>query len=109
LGADHVINYKEDPNWGETAKSLTINKAGVDHIVEVGGPATVAQSLKAIKIDGVISTVGFVAGGAKSEQPGLVAALMNLCTIRGILVGSRVMFEEMVRFFFYEDESQVDT
>ena len=43
LGADHVINYKEDEKWGETAKSLTPNQEGVNHILEVGGPATIAQ------------------------------------------------------------------
>lgn len=54
-GADHVINYKENSNWGEQAKSLTPDQLGVEHVVEVGGPTTMAQSLKAIKIDGVIS------------------------------------------------------
>lgn len=46
LGADHVINYKKDPNWGETAKQLSRNKEGIDHIIEVGGPGSMAQSLK---------------------------------------------------------------
>lgn len=46
LGADIVLNYKKDPNWGETAKRLSPGKQGVDHIVEVGGPGTMAQSLK---------------------------------------------------------------
>jgi NADPH:quinone reductase-like Zn-dependent oxidoreductase len=55
LGADHVINYKETPNWGEKAKELTSDGHGVEHVVEVGGPTTLAQSLNAIAIDGVIS------------------------------------------------------
>ena len=33
LGADHVINYKEEPNWGEKAKSLTPGEGGVAHII----------------------------------------------------------------------------
>ena len=56
LGADHVINYKETPNWGEEAKKLSPGGLGCEHIVEVGGPTTLKQSLNAIKIDGVIST-----------------------------------------------------
>jgi NADPH:quinone reductase-like Zn-dependent oxidoreductase len=44
LGATHVINYKTDPNWGKTAKSLTPGQVGVDHILEVGGPGTLRQS-----------------------------------------------------------------
>ncbi len=51
-GADFVINYKDTPNWGEEAKALTPGKVGVDHVLEVGGPATMEQSLRAIKIDG---------------------------------------------------------
>jgi len=43
LGADHVINYKEDQDWGETAKKFTPGGEGVDHIIEVGGPTTMAQ------------------------------------------------------------------
>lgn len=46
LGADIVLNYKKDTNWGETAKRLSPGKMGVDHIVEVGGPGTMSQSLK---------------------------------------------------------------
>lgn len=54
-GADHVINYKENPNWGDEAKSLTPGNRGVEHVVEVGGPTTMKQSIKAVSIDGVIS------------------------------------------------------
>jgi len=54
LGADHVINYKETPNWGEKAKELTPDGHGVEHVIEVGGPTTLAQSLNAIAFDGVI-------------------------------------------------------
>lgn len=46
LGVDIVLNYKKDPKWGETAKRLSPGKAGVDHIIEVGGPGTMAQSLQ---------------------------------------------------------------
>ena len=59
LGADHVINYKETPNWGEQAQSLTPGGLGCEHVVEVGGPTTMKQSLNAVKIDGVISTCFF--------------------------------------------------
>lgn len=96
LGADEVINYKAVAEWGEKAKSLTAGGEGVDHILEVGGPTTMEQSLKAIKIDGVISIIGFL-GGNGEKEPGFLDALMNICTVRGVLVGSRVQFEEMNR------------
>ncbi|KAF7947585.1 hypothetical protein EAE96_008669 [Botrytis aclada] len=95
LGADHVINYKTTPEWGAHAKSLTPKSAGVSHILEVGGPTTMAQSLKAIKIDGVISIIGFVGGQSKEKEPGFLDCLTNVCTVRGLLVGSREMFEDM--------------
>jgi NADPH:quinone reductase-like Zn-dependent oxidoreductase len=94
LGADHIINYKEEPNWGEVAKSLTTNKEGVHHILEVGGPTTMKQSLNAIKIDGVISIIGFL-GGVSKDQPTFLDCLNHVCTVRGILVGSRLQFEDM--------------
>ncbi|CAH0018392.1 unnamed protein product [Clonostachys rhizophaga] len=94
LGADHIINYKETPNWGEKAKEITGGR-GVDHVIEVAGPKSIAQSLIASKLDGVITIIGFV-GGVKGEQePGFLEALNKLVTIRGILVGSRVQLEEL--------------
>ncbi|KAF4469197.1 alcohol dehydrogenase [Fusarium albosuccineum] len=95
LGADHIINYRETPEWGAKAKELT-GRVGVDHVVEVAGPVSMRQSLNSIKIDGVISIIGFV-GGTDKEQPGFLDNLTHLCTTRGLLVGSRVQMEEMCR------------
>ena len=94
LGADHIINYKDEPNWGEAAKKLTGGR-GVQHILEVGGPATMRQSINAIAIDGVISIIGFLGGGKGENEPGFLDCLMHMCTVRGILVGSRQQFEQM--------------
>ncbi|KAI1504023.1 putative zinc-containing alcohol dehydrogenase [Biscogniauxia marginata] len=94
LGADHVINYNEDANWGTTARNLTPGGAGVDHVIEVGGAGTLEQSIKAIKYEGVISIIGFL-GGAKPTTNAL-ETLSNICTIRGIYVGSRQQLQDMV-------------
>lgn len=94
LGADYVLNYKEDANWGETARKYTKDGTGVDNIIEVGGENTLEQSLKAIKLEGTISIIGFL-GGVKPKVSAL-DALNNLCTFRGVYVGSREMMEEMV-------------
>jgi len=96
LGAHHVINYKNDPNWGETAKNLTSDKQGVHHVVEVGGPNTLAQSLKAIRVDGVISLIGFLAGMG-GQEPSFLEVLGSVCMVRSVPVGSRFQFEEMNR------------
>ncbi|KAK4937462.1 hypothetical protein LTR10_021914 [Elasticomyces elasticus] len=97
LGAHHVINYKDDPNWGETAKALSEDGLGVHHIVEVGGETTISQSISAVRPEGVISLVGFL--GGKSASPtsfGLIQ--QKTCIVRGINVGSRKLFREMNSF-----------
>lgn len=53
-----------------------------------------AQSLKAIKPEGVISIIGFL-GGFSKDQPSFLECLNNVCTVRGVLVGSRLQFEAM--------------
>lgn len=95
LGADHVINYKEDAEWGATAKTLT-GGVGVDQVVEVSGPLSMSQSLKAIKVDGVINIVGYL-GGAEGNQPGFSDSFTHRCIVRPIAVGSRVLLEELCR------------
>jgi len=55
------------------------------------------QSLKAIGFDGVISVIGFLGGVKGEKQPSVLEALTNICTIRGVYVGSRQQFEEMNR------------
>lgn len=94
LGADHIINYKSEPEWGAKAKELSRRGHGVDHILEVGGPTTMKQSLQAIKPEGVISIIGFV-GGVTKDQPGFLECLTSICIVRGVFVGSRLQFEAM--------------
>lgn len=96
LGADHVINYKEDANWGETAKKITGGK-GVQHVIEVGGPTTMRQSFNAIAIDGVISIIGFLGGAKVENPPSFLDNLNSICITRGVLVGNREQFEAMNR------------
>lgn len=96
LGADHIINYKEIPNWGAKAKELT-GGSGCQHVIEVAGATSMRQSLDAIAIDGVISIIGFLGGGAKEKEPGFLEALTKMCIVRGILVGNKVLMENMCR------------
>ena len=98
LGADHVINYREVKHWGARVKELT-GGVGVDVVVEVAGASTMSQSAQSVKLDGLISVVGFVGGeGAEGKaMPTLLDTWLNLYTARGLWVGSRVHMEEMVR------------
>ena len=96
MGADHILNYRENPNWGEVAKSLSPKGAGVNHILEVGGPVTMEQSLEAIAPEGVISIIGYLGGTGKDQAASFMDCLERDCTVRGILVGSRMLFEQLV-------------
>ncbi|KAG5655137.1 hypothetical protein KAF25_001910 [Fusarium avenaceum] len=101
LGADHIINYKENPKWGQIAKSLTPNNEGVSLIVEVGGPSTAREALSAVKIGGLISMVGsitsFTSPGSDEKAPTFLDAIFSCCTVQAITVGSRLQFEDMNR------------
>ncbi|KAL2783095.1 alcohol dehydrogenase [Aspergillus keveii] len=98
LGASYVLNYKTTTNWGEIAKLLTPDSRGVDIVVDVGGPSTVGQSLKAVRTDGVVALAGLLGAGTESNVPSIMDALSHLCITRGFLLGSRVQFREMNRF-----------
>ena len=92
LGASDVINYRSTPEWGKRVRDLT-GGTGVDHVVEVGGAGTLAQSLEAIRTSGRISLIGVLTGGDANPIP----ILMKSVTLQGIFVGSREMFEAMNR------------
>ncbi|KAF2019113.1 GroES-like protein [Aaosphaeria arxii CBS 175.79] len=96
LGADHVINYKTQPHWGEMARELTGSHEGVAHVIEVGGPTTVAESLAAVRMEGVISIIGYI-GGQTEVQPTFHETLVRDCIVRGIQIGSREQLEAMNR------------
>jgi NADPH:quinone reductase-like Zn-dependent oxidoreductase len=96
LGADHIINYHEVENWGTVAKELT-GGVGVDVVVEVAGPSTMHQSIESVKLDGLISVVGFVGGETGKQLPTLLDTWMKLFTARGLWVGSRAQMEDMCK------------
>ncbi|RAL12802.1 zinc-dependent alcohol dehydrogenase family protein [Aspergillus homomorphus CBS 101889] len=99
LGAHHVLNYRRNPKWGEAAKQLTPDGQGVHLVVDVGGLSTASQSLKAVRPEGVIAMTGLLGGPPPdSDLNTLIDCLVNLCTVRGVLLGTRRQFEEMNRF-----------
>jgi NADPH:quinone reductase-like Zn-dependent oxidoreductase len=94
LGASDVTNYRTGPDWSSWAWKQT-GGLGVDHVVEVGGPETLAQSLRALRFQGEISLIG-VLTGVSGEVPTL-DILRKQARVNGIYVGSREMFEAMNR------------
>jgi len=94
LGADEVINYREDPDWGLTARRLTGGR-GVDHVLDVGGPATLAQSMLATRVGGHVALIG-VLTGVDGQLP-LGLALGRQLRLQALVVGSRRQQQDMVR------------
>jgi len=73
---------------GEAAKDLTMGKEGVDNVIEVGGPNTLGQSLKAVKLEGLITIIGYLQGQSV-DLPSELQLGMKRCVIRGIMADSR--------------------
>lgn len=61
LGADVVLNYREDPQWSKTLYTMT-DRRGVDVVVDNVGRATLAQSMRAAARGGRIVIVGNTSG-----------------------------------------------
>jgi NADPH:quinone reductase-like Zn-dependent oxidoreductase len=51
------MGYTETPDWDAKVRELT-DARGVDCIVEIGGPETIAMSLKALAVGGHVSLIG---------------------------------------------------
>lgn len=93
LGADHGINYRNTPDWGKAVLKLTEGH-GVDHVIEVGGPGTLAQSIKAVRVGGHIALIGILTG-RQGDVP--TAVLMaKQARLQGLIVGNRRHQQEFV-------------
>jgi NADPH:quinone reductase-like Zn-dependent oxidoreductase len=94
LGADHVIDYKAEPAWGESARAWTGGR-GADVVIEVGGPGTFDQSVAALRYGGAMSILG-VLSGVRGEI-NTYGIFHKALRIAGVYVGSIAMFEGLVR------------
>jgi NADPH:quinone reductase-like Zn-dependent oxidoreductase len=94
LGADHVLDYVAEPAWGDAARTLTGGR-GVDVVVDVGGPGTFDQSVKALRYGGTMSLLG-VLTGTKGEV-NTYGIFQKTLRVAGIYVGSVSMFERFAR------------
>lgn len=94
LGAEFLVNYRQTPDWGRAALDWTGGR-GVDHVVEVGGPGTLAQSIEAVRVGGRIYLIGVLTGlGGEVPTAALMAKQVPLI---GLIVGSRRQQQDMVR------------
>jgi NADPH:quinone reductase-like Zn-dependent oxidoreductase len=86
LGATHLINYRTTPQWESEVKRMTAGR-GADLIVDLGGPATLAQSVHSARVGGTVAVIGVLTGF--DVAPISVAEVMlNNLRVIGITVGS---------------------
>lgn len=94
LGADHVIDRTTTPDWAEEARRLT-GGTGVDRILELGGGATLAQSVRTARTGGRIILIGNVTGN--TAELFLPAILTRQLTLRAVTVGPRAHLAALAR------------
>lgn len=94
LGADDVINYRRTTAWEDEVLRLT-DGAGADLAVDVAGPATLSQTLKATRFDGRISLMGVLTGFGGHIDTG--AILEKRITLQGIYVGPVATLAALVK------------
>jgi len=94
LGADHTINYKSTPEWGKAVQRWSDGR-GVDHVIELGGPGTLPQSIVAARVGGHISLIGTVTGGG--GQVPTAAMMIKQIRLQGLIVGNRRQQRQMVK------------
>lgn len=94
LGADHTVNYRNTADWGAEAVRLTGGK-GIDHVIEVGGAGTLAQSIQAVAVGGEVALIGVLTREGDTSPRAL---MFKWASMRGIFVGSRGMAERLNAF-----------
>ncbi|KAI0032632.1 NAD-P-binding protein [Vararia minispora EC-137] len=95
LGATYVINYKKTPDWD---KELT-DGIGAHQIFDSVGLAEIERCFGAVARGGTINNIGIL--GQKKELKAIDTpslALWSGSQMRGVLVGSRQQFEELLAF-----------
>ncbi len=92
LGADAGVNYGRTPDWEQEVLKLTGGR-GVDHIIEVGGPGTLARSMRAVAYGGHLALIGVLAGFQGDTNPHPI--MLKGASMHGIFVGHRTHFEQL--------------
>ncbi|MFA0812281.1 zinc-dependent alcohol dehydrogenase family protein [Microbulbifer epialgicus] len=86
LGASEGVNYRTYAQWSDKVLELTDGK-GADHVIELGGPGTLEQSIHAVRVGGHISLIGVLTGRSGEVPTALLMA--KQARLQGLVVGSR--------------------
>ena len=92
LGVDAGVNYKKTPEWDKEVVAHTGGR-GVDHVIELGGPGTLARSMRAVGYSGRIALIGVLAGLEGDTNPHPL--MLKGASLHGVFVGNRLHFEQL--------------
>ncbi|KAM9993339.1 hypothetical protein ACTFIZ_011301 [Dictyostelium cf. discoideum] len=93
LGATHVINYKNSPQWERNIMELT-NGQGVDHVVDVVGGDYFNKAIQVSRPQGHIYSIGFLKN--PKVDINIYDLIYKRINIHGISVAPRQDFIEMI-------------
>ena len=94
LGLDSGVNYRQTPDWAAWVLEQS-GGVGADLVVEVGGAGTLMQSLKSVRVGGVVAQIGVLSHA--TDPIAIFPILHKQVHLQGIYVGSRADFDEMNR------------
>ncbi|BGP15775.1 hypothetical protein JCM10213v2_003764 [Rhodosporidiobolus nylandii] len=97
--AIQTVNYNKNKDWDVKVKKLTGGR-GVDHVLEIGGATTLPKSIRSCRRGGNVWVIGYLGDLAGAEGKEAMASagidiLINEVGVRGVIVGSRQMYEEL--------------
>jgi NADPH:quinone reductase-like Zn-dependent oxidoreductase len=93
VGATHLVNYRTTPEWEVGVMRLTGGR-GADLVVDLGGPETLAHSVRATRMGGTVAVIGVLTGFGMAPMP-IAEVMLNNIRVIGITVGSVLSFVEL--------------
>jgi NADPH:quinone reductase-like Zn-dependent oxidoreductase len=86
LGADHLVNYRTNPEWEHVVRDLTGGE-GADLVLDLGGELTLPRSVSAARADGSVAIIGVLSGFGSAALP-VGDAMVRQIHLFGVSVGS---------------------
>ncbi len=95
LGADLAVDYRQQ-GWVERVREWS--GGGADAVLDIGGAASLDQSVRAARDGGLVALLGVMGGGGHERPPDFSQILMRRIRLHGIFVGSRAELERLLAF-----------
>ncbi len=98
LGADFVVNYKENPDYGKYIFSEITKKTGIDVVIDSVGSATFQNSIRLLKPGGRLVTCGVTSG--PTSEIDIRQIFWKQLEIKGSTMSNQTEFREVMRLVF---------